>query len=128
MILQVQSYSDTAIVVTHTRMLAKKLGFSENNQFLVATVASELATNLVRYAGGGEIALREIDQDHRSGLQVVARDQGPGIADLDQAMRDHFSTGNGLGLGLSSIKRIMDEFIIDTAPGRGTLITVRKWK
>lgn len=126
--LDISNYSDTAIVITNTRMLTKRIGFNDTNQFLIATAASELATNIVRYAGKGKIVLKETFSDHKVGIEIVAMDSGPGIADITQAMKDHFSTGEGLGLGLSSVKRIMDEFILESCLGQGTTIIARKWK
>lgn len=120
--------SDTAQAVYSTRRLTAQMGFSESNQFLVATAVSELATNIVRYAGKGEITIRAVYDSGREGVEVVARDRGPGIANIEKAMEDHFSSGNSLGLGLPSVRRIMDEFSIDSKRGRGTTIVARKWR
>ena len=120
--------SDTAQAVYSTRRLTARMGFSEANQFLIATAVSELATNIVRYAGKGEVTIRTLYDSGREGIEVTARDQGPGIADIDEAMKEHFSSGNSLGLGLPSVKRIMDEFTIDSKKGRGTTIVARKWR
>ena len=120
--------SDTAQAVYSTRRLTAQMGFSEANQFLIATAVSELATNIVRYAGKGEVTIRTIYDTGRVGIEVVARDEGPGITDIDEAMREHFSSGNSLGLGLPSVKRIMDEFTIDSRRGHGTTIVALKWR
>lgn len=120
--------SDTAQAVYSTRRLTARLGFSEANQFLIATAVSELATNIVRYAGRGEVTIRIVYDSGREGIEVVARDCGPGIADIDQALEEHFSSGDSLGLGLPSVKRIMDEFRIDSQRGQGTIIVARKWR
>jgi negative regulator of sigma-B (phosphoserine phosphatase) len=120
--------SDNAQVVYATRKLAAQLGFDESEQFLIATAVSELATNIIRYANRGRITLGMIREDSRTGIEVTAEDYGPGIANIDEAMQEHFSSGNGLGLGLPSVRRIMDEFAIASKPGQGTRIVVRKWR
>jgi serine/threonine-protein kinase RsbT len=108
------------------RVLAARLGFSSGDLALIATAISELARNIVQYAQHGEILLRIVDEGRR-GIEVVARDEGPGIADLTLAMHDGYSTGGGLGLGLPGVKRLMDEFDIVSELGKGTTITARKW-
>ena len=120
--------SDTAQVVYATRRLAAQLGFDESEQFLIATAVSELGTNIIRYANRGRITLGMIKEDCRIGIEVTAEDYGPGIVNIDEAMQEHFSSGNGLGLGLPSVRRIMDEFAIESKPGQGTRIVVRKWR
>lgn len=110
------------------RALAEQSGFSSSEATLVATAISELARNLVNYARNGEIVISQVDEAYRTGITVVARDQGPGIADVELAMREGYSTSGGLGLGLPGVRRIMDDFRIDSAVGRGTTITVSKWK
>ncbi len=118
---------DNARAITAARDMARTIGFGEPDEFLVATVVSELATNIFRYAGSGAITLRCIHGEDNIGIEIIATDSGPGIADIDQAMQDHFSTNNSLGLGLPSVKRIMDEFSITSQLGRGTTCRVRKW-
>jgi negative regulator of sigma-B (phosphoserine phosphatase) len=120
--------SDNAQVVYATRKLAAQLGFDESEQFLIATAVSELATNIIRYANQGRITLRRIQEDYRTGIEVTAEDYGPGIVNIDEAMQEHFSSGSGLGLGLPSVRRIMDEFAIESKPGQGTRVVVRKWR
>ncbi|MBF0526970.1 MAG: anti-sigma regulatory factor [Deltaproteobacteria bacterium] len=120
--------SDAALAVYSTRRLTAAMGFSVTNQYLIAAAVSELATNIVRYAGQGKITIKTVRNADLEGVEVEARDEGPGIADIDQAMQEHFSSGNSLGLGLPSVRRIMDEFIIDSKPGRGTTIIARKWR
>ena len=120
--------SDNASVVYATRKLAAQMGFDESAQFLIATAVSELATNILRYANQGRITLRIIRKDSRDGIEVTAEDYGPGIVNIDEAMQEHFSSGNGLGLGLPSVRRIMDEFAIESKPGQGTRIVARKWR
>jgi len=109
------------------RALAADLGFSPGNATLIATAISELARNILLYAGAGEILLAELDGAGRRGIRVVARDSGPGIADLQQALQDGFSTSRRLGLGLPGVRRLMDEFEIDTRLGLGTTVVVKKW-
>jgi len=121
--------SDKEQVVIVARCMAAKAGFDEVNQVLIATAASELATNIVNYAKEGEVTLRIVQRDERLGIEMIARDDGPGIRDIEQAMKDNFSTTKGsLGLGLPSVKRIMDEFKIESPPGCGTIVSARKWR
>ena len=109
------------------RHLAATSGFSSTEQTLIATAISEVARNIVVYARKGEITLASLEQRGRRGLMVVARDEGPGIPDMEMAMRDGFSTGNSLGMGLPGAKRLMDEFDLTSVVGRGTTITMTKW-
>lgn len=110
------------------RVMAEQLGLSATEATLVATAISELARNIVNYARRGEIHVSVISSGGRRGIAVVARDQGPGIADIKLAMQPGYSTSNGLGLGLPGVRRIMDDFDIASEPGRGTTIAVTKWK
>jgi serine/threonine-protein kinase RsbT len=121
--------ADTDIVEARRtgRDLAAHLGFSLTDLTMIATAISEMARNITTYAGHGEIILRVIRQAGRHGLMVIAHDDGPGIADLDRAMEDGYTTGRGLGLGLPGSRRLMDEFEIDSRPGRGTTVIMRKW-
>jgi serine/threonine-protein kinase RsbT len=109
------------------RELASSGGFSRTEQTLIATAISELARNIVEYAQRGEIVLSAIVRDGRPGIMVVARDSGPGIPDLELAMRDGYSTGKSLGMGLPGAKRLMDEFVLLSVPGKGTTVTMKKW-
>lgn len=120
--------SDHAQVVYAVRRLTAQMGFDENQQFLIATAASEASTNIIRYAGRGKVTLRTVRKEGREGIEIVARDEGPGIESIEEAMTEGFSNGKGLGLGLSSIRRIMDEFDIQSKPGGGTRIVTRKWR
>jgi len=122
--------SDQDIVVARQRgrALAADLGFSATDSTLIATAISELARNIVSYARKGEITLKTIHGSSRHGILVVASDDGPGIPDVLQAMRDGFSTSGSLGLGLPGVRRLMDEFQIASQPGRGTTVAVKKWK
>ena len=110
------------------RMMASELGFSPGDATLLATAISELARNIVSYAHKGQITLKMVNSLNRQGILVVAADDGPGIADIRQALRDGFSTSGSLGLGLPGVRRLMDEFEINSEPGRGTIVTVKKWK
>jgi serine/threonine-protein kinase RsbT len=110
------------------RSLAAALGFGALDQTRLATVASELARNVVKYARRGQLIAQATRSPHgRDGLRLIFEDEGPGIPDIDAAMRDGFSTGKGLGKGLPGSRRLVDEFQIDSAPGRGTRITVVRW-
>ncbi|MBW1850874.1 MAG: anti-sigma regulatory factor [Deltaproteobacteria bacterium] len=120
--------SDNAQVIYTTRHLAARIGFDDSQQSLIAVAASELSTNIIRYSGKGKVSLRIIRNEQNKGIEVVAQDEGPGISNIDEAMKDNFTTGGGLGLGLGSVQRIMDEFEIQSKPGHGTRIVVRKWR
>ena len=122
--------SDQDIVTARQkgRALATELGFSTGDATLIATAISELARNIVSYARRGEITLKIVDASGRQGISVIASDDGPGIPDIRQALRDGFSTSGSLGLGLPGVRRLMDEFEITSQPGRGTIVAVKKWK
>ena len=122
--------SDQDIVAARQkgRALAAEIGFSAMDATLIATAISELARNIVAYARVGEIELRAIDGCSREGIVVIASDDGPGIRDVRQAMRDGFSTSGSLGLGLPGVRRLMDEFEIASEPGKGTRVVTKKWR
>jgi serine/threonine-protein kinase RsbT len=122
--------SDQDIVAARQkgRVLANELGFSTGDATLVATAISELARNIVSYARKGLITIKLVNGLNRQGIAVIASDDGPGIPDIRQAMRDGFSTSGSLGLGLPGVRRLMDEFEITSQPGRGTIVTVKKWR
>ena len=109
------------------RELAAELGFSSSELTLIATAISEVARNIVVYATSGEISMETREQEGRRGIQIVASDQGPGITNIALAMQDGYSTTRSLGLGLPGARRIMDEFLIISEIGQGTVITMRKW-
>ncbi len=109
------------------RELASRLGLSKTDLTVLATAVSEVARNIVRFAGSGEVVV-ELIETPRPGVQVIARDTGPGIADVDQAMADGYSTYAGLGLGLPGARRLMDEFSVVSEEGRGTTVTMTKWR
>jgi serine/threonine-protein kinase RsbT len=109
------------------RALAAQLGLSTTDQVLIATAISELARNIIQYAKQGEILLSALNQGGRRGVIVIARDEGPGIPDVERALQDGYSTGESLGLGLPGARRLMDEFEIVSEVGKGTTVTARKW-
>jgi len=121
---------DNEVVIYIVRDILVEAGFKIVDEFTVATAASELATNILRYAGRGTLEISLIrDPRGTVGIELFASDSGPGIGDLDDAMLDHRSTTkNSLGSGLPSVQRIMDEFIIESVLGRGTRVLARKWK
>jgi serine/threonine-protein kinase RsbT len=113
------------------RETAKELGFGLVDQSRIATAVSELTRNVVRYATGsrGDVLIRELPPSEKGiGIEVIVRDDGPGIANIEQALRDGFSSGTGLGMGLPGTRRLMDEMAIDSAANRGTTISIRKWR
>ena len=110
------------------RALAAQLGFSRTDATLVATAISEVARNIVVHAGRGEIVMKPVYDGHRHGIVVVARDSGPGIRDIETAMKDGLGAPGGLGLGLPGAKRLMDEFHLDSHVGAGTTVTMKKWR
>lgn len=122
------SDSDLVAARREGRNLALQLGLSSSDATLIATAISELARNIVSYARRGEIRISLVHVGSRPGIAIVARDEGPGIPDVNAAMREGYSTSGGLGLGLAGVRRIMDEFQIVSEPGRGTTISVTKWK
>ena len=121
--------SNIVEVRSAARDLATRIGFTGTDQVLIATAVSEIARNIIEYAGTGEIpcSCRWLQDRFRRGVQVVARDRGPGIADLSLAMQDGYSGSGSLGLGLPGSRRLMDEFVVESALGKGTTVTMRKW-
>lgn len=105
----------------------REAGFDEAGWRMVSTVVSELAHNIVKYAHLGSIRLKTVRGKTRRGVEVIAADSGPGIADVERAMQDHFSSSGTLGLGLPGIKRMMDDFELQSTPGEGTRVLARKW-
>jgi serine/threonine-protein kinase RsbT len=124
---QIRSERDASRVVLESTLYSREAGFGETPSQMIATSVSELVRNILKYAGTGEIRLRHIKKIGARGIEVEAIDHGPGIADCEAAMTDHYSSGGTLGLGLPSVKRMMDEFSLVSAPGEGTRVTVRKW-
>jgi serine/threonine-protein kinase RsbT len=105
-----------------------ELGFSLVDQTKVVTAASELARNTILHGGGGQAVVEAVSDGIRRGIRLTFEDQGPGIANIEQAMKDGFTTAGGLGLGLSGAKRLSSEFSITSAPGRGTRVVITRWK
>jgi serine/threonine-protein kinase RsbT len=124
----IKSDQDIVLARQKGRAMAIELGFSSGEATLIATTISELARNIISYAGEGQILLKAVQGTKRTGLSVTAADQGPGIPDIPQAMRDGFSTSGSLGIGLPGVRRLMDEFEITSQPNRGTTVTVKKWR
>ncbi len=123
----IQRESDILAARKAARAVAVRLSFSDTDLVLIATAVSEIARNMLTYAERGEMEFAEARESARVGIVVTARDSGPGISDVEMAMRDGYSTGHGLGLGLPGARRLMDEFAIESAPGRGTKIVMKKW-
>lgn len=110
------------------RMLAEQAGFTSSELTLIATAISELARNIIEYANFGEIHLEIVQNGSTRGIRIIARDAGPGIGNIEQALRGGFSTSGGLGLGLAGVRHIMDNFDVESNVGMGTCVTVTKWK
>jgi len=128
---QIPINSDKDVVAARQegRAVALLAGFSVSEATLIATAISELARNIVSYASRGSITLKPLNGSNGSrGVTIIASDSGPGITDIAQALRDGFSSSGGLGLGLPGVRRLMDEFEIDSQPGAGTTVTVTKWR
>lgn len=123
----IRSDIDVVLACHKGRNLATQAGFLTNEQVIIVISISEVAYNILKYAHCGQVHLRLFRRAGRSGLEIVAHDEGPGIVDVEQALQDGYSTGNGLGLGLPGAKRLMDEFKIVSAVGRGTTVTMIKW-
>ena len=126
--LPLRSDEDVVGLRRHVRERAVGIGLSLVDQTKLITAASELARNTIKYGGGGAVYLDKLVDGLRQGVGLVFVDHGPGIPDLQLALRDGYTTGGGLGLGLGGSKRLVDEFEIDTRPGEGTAIAVVKWK
>ncbi|MGY1635999.1 sigma-70 family RNA polymerase sigma factor [Geodermatophilus sp. SYSU D00742] len=123
----VRADADIVAARQAARELATRLGFSPTDITLIATAVSEVARNIVRFADSGEVVVAEVEEP-RCGISIVARDAGPGIPDVDQALQDGYSTYQGLGLGLPGARRLMDEFAVVSETGRGTTVTMTKWR
>ena len=126
--LELRSAADVVSVRQAVRTWAIDAGFSLVDQTKMVTAASEIARNTIDYGGGGIATLELIVESPRRGLRVVFEDKGPGISDIQQAMTDHFTTGNGLGLGLGGARRLVNEFHISSRVGEGTRVVITRWK
>lgn len=126
--IKIQTSADVVLVRQSVRQLAIELGFSLVDQTKIVTAASELARNTLDYGGGGFAQLEALQEGGRRGLRLACVDQGPGILDVELALRDGFTTGGGLGMGLGGAKRLTNEFEIESTVGVGTRVTVIRWK
>lgn len=125
---QIRTADDVVRVRQEVRARAQALGFGLVDQTKIVTAASELARNTLDYGGGGTVRFLVVQNGARSGLRLEFEDQGPGIADIEQALRDGFTSGRGLGLGLGGARRLSNEFSIVSQPGQGTRVTITRWK
>jgi len=127
-VIPIESDADVVTARQRARELAGELELTSTDQTLLATAISEVARNITTYAVRGEVLLSVVrDSDGRRGIQVIARDDGPGIEDVERAMQDGYTSGAGLGLGLPGARRLVDHFSIETAPGQGTKVTLVMW-
>jgi serine/threonine-protein kinase RsbT len=124
----VQTAEDVVAIRQAVRQRAVELGFNLVDQTKIVTAASELARNTLQYGGGGTVTIEAVEELGRRGLRLTFADDGPGIADVELAMKDGYTTGGGLGLGLSGARRLSNEFHIDSKPGHGTRVTITRWR
>lgn len=109
------------------RQMAGELGFSTTDQALIATAISEMARNIIQYARSGDISIELISREFQRGIQVTAKDEGPGIPNVEMALRDGYTSGKGMGMGIPGARRLMDEFAITSEVDRGTTVVMKKW-
>jgi serine/threonine-protein kinase RsbT len=127
-VIPIESDADVVTARQQARSMAGALDLTSTDQTLLATAISEVARNITTYAKRGEVELSVVHDDNgREGIKVIARDQGPGIENLDLALQDGYTSGGGLGLGLPGARRLVDDFHIETAPGQGTTVTLVMW-
>jgi serine/threonine-protein kinase RsbT len=126
--MELRSAADVVAVRQLVRTWAVEAGFSLIDQTKIVTAASELARNTIDYGGGGVARLELLTEGARRGLRVAFEDHGPGIPDVEKALTDHYTTGNGLGLGLGGARRLVNEFDISSRPGEGTRVVITRWK
>lgn len=124
----IQSEMDIVAVRQLVKQQAVLLKFSLVDQTKIVTAASEIARNVLKYGGGGHLIIELVEKDSRPGIKMIFEDQGPGIPDIDRALEDGYTTGKGMGLGLSGSKRLMDEFAIESKINQGTRVILIKWK
>jgi serine/threonine-protein kinase RsbT len=124
----INSAADIVTARQKGRALAMEMGFDGSDLTLIATAISEIARNIVDHAERGEVILEPVQEGNKHGVQIVARDEGPGIPDVAQAMQYGYSTRKGLGVGLPGAKWLMDEFEVDSKVGKGTTVTMKKWR
>lgn len=126
--MEIRASDHVVLVRQAVRKWAIDLGFSLVDQTKMITAASELARNALDYGGGGTVRLEALENGHRRGLRLTFEDRGPGIPDIDKALTDGYTTGKGLGMGLSGSKRLVNEFEIASRVGEGTRVTITRWK
>lgn len=126
--MSIKTPADVVLVRQAARQFAVEMKFSLVDQTKIVTAASELARNTLDYGGGGTVKLETLESGTRRGLRIIFEDQGPGIPDIELALKDGFTTGSGLGMGLSGTKRLMNEFELVSQIGKGTCVTIVKWK
>ncbi|MCC5637680.1 anti-sigma regulatory factor [Nostoc sp. CHAB 5844] len=126
--INIQSSGDVVLVRQSVRQFAVEIGLSLVDQTKIVTAASELARNTLDYGGGGTVQLETLQDGRRRGIKLTFEDQGPGIPDIELAIKDGFTTGNGLGMGLGGAKRLANEFEIQSVVGEGTRVTIVRWK
>lgn len=126
--IEIRQSDDVVRVRQMTRIFALEVGLSLVDQTKIVTASSELARNTLDYGGGGDVALELIEQGGRRGVRLTFEDKGPGISDIEQALKDGFTSGKGMGLGLGGAKRLCNEFSIASTPGEGTKVTIARWK
>jgi serine/threonine-protein kinase RsbT len=123
----ITSDADIVLARQRGRALATELGFAQSDRVLIVAAISELARNVIEYATKGEVILQRVEYASKKGIEIITRDEGPGIADVAHVLQDSCPTRKHLGLGLPGTKRVMDEFIIETKAGKGTTVTMKKW-
>jgi serine/threonine-protein kinase RsbT len=126
--MQVQTSEDIVILRQVVRKKVVALGFGIVDQTKIVTASSELGRNTLDYGGGGTVQVEVVEDDRRTGIRLIFEDHGPGIADIEQALVDGYTTGNGMGLGLGGSKRLSHEFEISSKPGEGTRVSILRWK
>jgi serine/threonine-protein kinase RsbT len=124
----VQSAEDVVAIRQAVRQRAVEMGFNLVDQTKIVTAASELARNTLQHGGGGRVTIEAVENFGRRGIRLTFEDEGPGIPDVELAMKDGFTTGGGLGLGLSGARRLSRDFSIESAPGKGTRVTITRWR
>lgn len=127
-VLHIRSSADVVAVRQATRALSERVGFSLVDQTKLITAASELARNTIDYGGGGSVSLELVENGVHRGVRLTFEDQGPGIQDVATALKDGYTTGRGLGLGLGGARRLVNDFTIESAPGSGTRVMIARWK
>jgi serine/threonine-protein kinase RsbT len=127
-VISIQSDLDIVTARSAARDMAKTLGFGSIDQARIATAVSELARNIFLYAESGQVTTRQVERNRRKGIEIEFQDKGPGISNIDQVMKDGYTTSRGMGMGLPGAKRLMDDFEITSTVGVGTTIICRKWR